>query len=258
MTYITTSGYSASGSCTAHIAINRNRVKEYSGQTVYLKDGSNFEIELYNSKQVSVLAKIYLNGKLISNKGIVLRPGERVFLERYIEQNKKFLFSTYEVDDTSENKKSIQKNGEVKVEFYDEQSISTHSSGSAFWINPNYITPMYFSNTGGLGNIGTTTATYNTTTFTSSTSDMLFENNVSKAKSIETGRVETGGVSNQSMSEVNGNYNTFASSWSTIKILPESTKPVEVSQIRNYCSSCGTRVKKSSWKFCPTCGSKFD
>jgi len=33
--------------CTAHITRNRNRSKIY-GDSVYLKDGENFEIELFN------------------------------------------------------------------------------------------------------------------------------------------------------------------------------------------------------------------
>jgi len=259
MTYIST-GYSASGICAAHIAISRNRVKEYSGNTVYLKDGSNFEIELHNSKQVSVLAKIYINGQLISNRGIVLRPGERVFLERYIDQNKKFLFSTYEVEDTKESKNAIQKNGEVKVEFYDE--YVPHQTNT--WITSTSTGYLYNPSTFTLGNSGTfnignatysSSATRSAPSFACFTSDMLSEDS---SKSIETGRVEAGGSSNQGLNEVNGNYNSFASSWTTIKILPGSTKPVEVSQIRNYCSSCGTRIRKPSWAFCPTCGTKFE
>jgi rRNA maturation endonuclease Nob1 len=43
-----------------------------------------------------------------------------------------------------------------------------------------------------------------------------------------------------------------------MKIMAESNKPIEVSDIRNYCSDCGTRMKKQTWKFCPNCGSKID
>jgi hypothetical protein len=254
MTYFTTSsGSSASGLCTAHLTINRNRVKEYSAQTVYLKDGSTFEIELHNSKQISVLAKIYFNGQPISDKGIVLRPGERIYLERYIDQNKKFLFSTYEVDNTSENKKSIEKNGEVKVEFYHEQTPSSLNIGSfQIYNSPYYVQPWCYGNLVGTGTANTSFYNANSN-FTSSISNMQ-----PISGSIETGRVETGESSNQRLDLTNGIYNTLASSWTIIKILPESAKPIEVSQIRNYCSSCGTRIKKSSWSFCPTCGSKFE
>ena len=61
---------------------------------VFLTDGDEFEIELFNPTQNKVLAKIELNGKSIGS-GIILRPGERVFLERYLDEAKKFLFETY-------------------------------------------------------------------------------------------------------------------------------------------------------------------
>jgi hypothetical protein len=59
--------------------------------TVYLNNGDEFEIELFNPTISKVMAKIDLNGISIG-PGVVLRPGERVFLERYINEAKKFLF----------------------------------------------------------------------------------------------------------------------------------------------------------------------
>ena len=77
------------------------------------------------------------------------------------------------------------------------------------------------------------------------------------AGSLETGRTEMGAASGQSFSQDNGSYNSYTSNETTIQILPESLKPVEVSEIRNYCSGCGTRIKKTSWKFCPSCGTEI-
>ena len=82
--------------CTAHITKNRNRSKIYEN-SVYLKDGENFEIELFNPTTSRVLAKITINGNSISNSGIVLKPGERVYLERFIDSNNKFVFETYQI-----------------------------------------------------------------------------------------------------------------------------------------------------------------
>jgi hypothetical protein len=49
----------------AWIAIKRNRQKIYNGQgkfsQVYLKDGQEFQIELYNPTQTRYLAKIKIN-----------------------------------------------------------------------------------------------------------------------------------------------------------------------------------------------------
>ena len=68
----------------------RRNVKE--GKFVYLQNGQEFEIELYNPTSEVVMAKIEMNGKSISSSGIVLRPGERVFLERFLDNSNKFKF----------------------------------------------------------------------------------------------------------------------------------------------------------------------
>ena len=80
----------------AYVTKGRQRVKQFSGHgngSVYLRNGDEFELELFNPTTSKVLAKISLNGKSLGS-GIVLRPGERVFLERYFDEAKKFLFET--------------------------------------------------------------------------------------------------------------------------------------------------------------------
>jgi len=54
-----------------------------------LNDGDEFEIELFNPKTNPVLAKISINGKRISERGIILNPGQRVFLERFLDSPEK-------------------------------------------------------------------------------------------------------------------------------------------------------------------------
>lgn len=251
--------------CTAHISVNKNRVKVYEN-SVFLKDGQNFEIELYNPKQNSVLAKISINGRSISASGFVLKPGQRVFIERFIDEAKKFVFSTYEVSNTSQNRKAIENNGSVEVEFYDEYvpfSITT----SGYWYNSN-PTYVYTSSPSALNignNFGGTTVTSNAM-FSSNTASFSTANcstvNSSVAgslatKSIETGRVEKGEASKQTFENFYGTFNSFPSSTQSIKILPASQKPVESMEVRNYCTNCGTRAKSSGWKFCPKCGNKL-
>ena len=74
------------------ITKSKQRLKQHT-DTVYLNNGDEFEIELFNPTQNKVLSKIEINGVSIGN-GIILRPGERVFLERYLDEAKKFLFET--------------------------------------------------------------------------------------------------------------------------------------------------------------------
>lgn len=106
------------------IAVNKSICKEYStssnSRTVYLESGQEFQIQLFNPHRYVIGAKIFINGERIPNI-LVLNPGERIWLERFLDTAKKFKFSTYEVDGTdSDVKEAIRFNGLVKVEFYKE------------------------------------------------------------------------------------------------------------------------------------------
>jgi hypothetical protein len=230
--------------CTANITSSRNRLKIY-GNNVYLKDKQIFEIELFNPTQGKVLAKIEINGKSISNSGIILKPGERVYLERFIDSNNKLLFETYKVEDSEEVAKATEKNGLVEIFFYPEQ----YPLSTSTWITtyPTYTTDIPWD---GIA------VNYTNSAPISGTINCTSTNTVSK--STETGRVEMGESSSQGFTSVNGSFSFFYSNSVSIKILPESYKPLESKDVRrNYCSGCGTRVKKQSWKFCPSCGEKF-
>ena len=107
---------------TANIAVNKSRLKVYKNTgdmpTYYLQKGQEFQIELFNPTTDVILAKIILNGNPISQGGLVLNPGQRVFLDRYLDVAKKFLFDTYEVSNTEEVKKAIEKSRELLCFFY--------------------------------------------------------------------------------------------------------------------------------------------
>jgi hypothetical protein len=271
------------GKPTAHITKKKSRLKVYNGHIVFLNDKDNFEFEIHNPKQKSVLCKIKLNGEYISTSGVVLRPGQRVFLERFLDSNNKFEFSTYKVKDTSENRSAIDLNGDVLVEFYDEQEISNnflisnrinYGSGIVYGSRTNDYTPQFgttISTTGGVG-YGTTTSTYNTSnaTYTSSVTPNTFRSKFDvsntllsttkpskkKGKSIETGRVEKGEQSNQTFTNSYEQFNYHTSHTIKFKIQPTSTKNINVEEIRQYCTECGVKVKKN-FKFCPSCGNKL-
>ena len=275
----------------AWIAVYSNRQKIYgkNGDLVYLDDEQEFQIELYNPTQEKYLAKIYLNDKLISNTGLVLKPGQRYFLDRYLDEKKKFLFSVYSVDSSEEVKEAIKNNGKVRVEFFQEMPILNNFtlgvySGTTITYpsNPTYV-PTWNGNTIWAGTtsptyVGTCT-TYDsgnsifTTTnlsgdinFSSSTltsGSCAYYNSpvagsIDNMKSLETGMVEKGSESEQNFGNDNGTYSIYKSYSSEYQILPRSTKPVEVTEIRSYCPGCGTRNKKKTWKFCPNCGESLD
>jgi hypothetical protein len=267
------------GKPTAHITKKKSRLKVYNGHIVFLNDKDNFEFEIHNPKQKSVLCKIKLNGEYISTSGVVLRPGQRVFLERFLDSNNKFEFSTYKVKDTSQNRSAIDLNGDILIEFYDEQEPITNNfmylgnrtiyggQNSGDYI-PRYGTTI--SSTGSAG-YGTTTFTTSNSTFTSSVSSDTFRSKFDtsktllsgkpnslkkKSKSIETGRVEKGEQSNQNFTNSYEQFNYYTSHTIELKIQPTSTKNINVEEIRQYCTECGIKMK-SNYKFCPSCGNKI-
>ena len=270
---------------TAHVTKRKSRLKVYGGVNVYMNDGESFEIELHNPKTKMILAKIKLNGKYISNGGIVIKPGQRVFLERFLDSNNKFVFSTYEVKETRPNKDAIAFNGNVEIEFYDEQEVrnlfhlnnrTIYGSGIVYGSRSNDYIPQFgttISTTGGVTYGTTSLSTFNSSnaTYTSSVSSDTFRSKFDtsktllsgkpnslkkKSNSIETGRIEKGESSDQTFETVSEEFNPYISHKVVYKILPTGSKNTEISEITNYCSECGTKMKKN-YKFCPSCGNKL-
>lgn len=261
----------------AYIAKNKQRIKQFN-DTVYLKNGDEFQLELFNPTETKVLARIELNGKSIGS-GIILRPGERVFLERYISEAKKFLFETYKVNgNNKEVQKAIESNGDVVVTFFKERIenvlpityidnilINRYDSGK-------YTQPITWTTSTALlnndksltSNIGLTsfsnTAPVSNYASTDSLNLDMQKKTLSKSvrsKSIETGRVEKGSYSNQKLVSDSTKFE-YTYSWkSEWKILPESRKEVTINDLTQYCSNCGRRRRGDKEKFCPSCGVKF-
>ncbi len=269
----------------AHIAINKSRLKIYNKNsdtpTYYLQKGQEFQLELFNPTVKTILAKIFLNGNAISQGGLVLRPGERVFLDRYIDVAKKFLFDTYEVSNTSEVKQAIEDNGDFKVEFYREYtpnyfgttlgsyynfgdylsnigSISTNSN-----INGYYGGNITLTTTSSNGNLNlTTNDTYLSNSIPTSlnyTSTPEGPNirQVKSKKTIETGRVEQGSESDQKLQTVNKDWEYYPFHTVEYKMLPLSQKinTTDDVKIKRYCTNCGSKLGPTH-KFCSNCGSK--
>jgi hypothetical protein len=248
----------------AWIAIQKNRQKIYgtSGKSeVYLSDGQEFQIELFNPTQTRFLVKFKFNGLLTSERGLILNPGQRYFLDRFIDENSKLTFSTYEVENSRKAKKAIEKNGLLEIQFYAE-SVPFSGSGLIWSRNSSYNTFNGIANSGTTVNYSNHTLTSENlvgtlvNTFSSYCAD-LNTSVQNKDASLETGRVERGERSNQTFENGYGNFNSWTSCSTVIQILPKSRKPAEVHEIRNYCVGCGIRIKKQSWKFCPNCGTKF-
>ena len=245
---------------------------------VYLSDKEEFQIELFNPLQDCVLADIKLNGNSISKSGLVLNPGQRFYLDCFIDDKKKFIFDTYEVDNTDETQQAIAKNGLLEVFFYKESVVTLQNWSDRFnrilttrtypyWVYPTYPywgntitigapycgtgTTNTFTNTnltGGsidLSNLNTTTsnAYYSSNTMAINSS---YTNNVSltsaiggSAKSIETGRIGKGDNSKQKFESVDMDFDKYYIASTILQILPESRRPIETKEIK-FNSNTGT------------------
>ena len=270
---------------TAAIAINKGLLRTYNKKsdtpTYYLKKGQEFQIELFNATQDYILAKITLNNKLISQGGLVLRPGERVFLDRFLDVEKKFLFDTYEVSGGNEVQQAIRNNGDVKVEFYKEKEkpfyVTNTNTGRWYGNDIIYGDGTYTTSSFTSNSIGATTTndlSFSTTSTTSGEVTLDWMDNTLlrssspkpeksrvrkslKSKSIETGRVEKGSKSNQKFKTVDKEFDYFPFHTVSYKLLPQSQQNIETKELRNiHCTSCGVKGK-STHKFCSGCGQKL-
>jgi hypothetical protein len=245
-----------------HLSVGRARRRLVSG-TYHLKDGEEFELEIFNPLTEKIGCEISLNGKPISSSKLVLNPGQRVYLERGLDDNLKFKFSTYEVEDSPEAKAAISNNGLVSVRFFKEQSYFRWSTIT--WaqapISPT-AQPYTFSNTCDFNmnaNIGMRSDPVDPPISSmfccSSQIDSLDLTLDRSDATIETGRVEKGSVSSQHIGSTIAEFCPFSFHMASFKILPLSQ--VEASQIRQYCPECRCRIRKSSWKWCPQCGEEL-
>jgi hypothetical protein len=223
---------------------------------VYLNDKDEFEIELYNPMQDCVLADIKLNGKSISSSGLILKPGQRFYLDCFIDDRKKFIFNTYEVEDSDESLEAIQKNGLLEVFFYKESVVTLNNWKSNFdriiverWYPYGYVGyPGIYYSTSGLNsyststgyNISSTNTGYNISgTLTNCSSNTvslnnnLFSSNLNckNINNVETGRIEKGSESSQKFVEVDMDFEKNYISSTILQILPESRKPIDTKDL---------------------------
>lgn len=271
----------------AKIAVNKSLLKEYSNsecsRVVYMKNNSEFQIQIFNPYDYTIGADISINGKQMSNR-IIIKPGQRIWLERYLDEARKFLFSTYEVENSYEAKQAIRNNGLIKVSFYKEKSyqepIHIYTSEPNTWYN--YKNYKLYSNenndytainaidntavnfcaetTRGLSNSSVTSAATSTTytsTLGMSDAQPARAKNINanvRSKSIETGRIEKGSHSNQEFENVFLDFEYCSFRTETIQILPESQKPYTDKDLKKvYCVNCGRKLN-TKYKFCPYCG----
>ena len=216
----------------AKLAINKSLLKEYSNseysRIVYMKDNSEFQIQIFNPYSYNLGVEITINSTRLSNM-LVIRPGERIWLERYLDENRKFLFNTYEVENSQDAKRAIAKNGNVELYFYKEKQPNIY-----FTDNRTYFHDYPWNKTD--WNYYTTTCTFNASDSIQATAaNTVLTSNLDNATcafanysvdtnftapNIETGRIEKGSHSNQDLMNVNIEFESFFFRTEKIKILP--------------------------------------
>lgn len=249
----------------AHVSLNKNRLKHYERvdvchnsfkNAVFLSDGDEFEIELDNPTQDTYLARVELNGNRISTSGIVLRPGQHIFLERYLEEKKRLSFDTYNVPKRNSN--AVENNGLIEVKFFKEQETPSYGKTIIKTDWDFYDSPVSYEFDSGTDwhTVKGSSSDYGATSFTASTSSNLSTSGGEpESDEIKTGRVEKGSRSSQDFVQVQGNFKAFKRTSDKIKILPKSSKPATKQDIRVYCPNCGKKLK-DSWNFCTKCGTE--
>ena len=258
----------------AKIAVNKSLLKEYSNSSneriVYMHDGTEFQIQIFNLYSYTIGVSFKFNSNSESSQLLVLRPGERVWLDRYLNNESRLLFSTYEVGNSEEVKNAIKDNGNLQIRFYKEKennywnnrvytnqpiinTLSASSSSINLYNNTNTALNINGNITG-----ATSTANY---VATSSITDAYAKSMPTSApirsnKSIETGRIEEGSHSNQRFNNVYKDFELWPFKIEYIKILPFSQKQVNTNDIsKRYCHNCGRKLNQK-YKFCPFCGTK--
>jgi len=251
------------------VAVNKSLLKEHSkngsSRVVYMDDQTEFQIQLFNPHKFLIGIQLSLDGNYESSL-VCLKPGQRIWLERRLDDNHRLKFSTYEVDgDSKAVQKAIEQNGKIKIEAYKQASRRPIH----FW-NPSQYS--YYNNSIGLHDPGLVYSSvsnltdYCATTMTGavegtqqlfSTTTASFQRDAAH-NTIETGRIERGNVSRQEFTLCDYDFESFAFTTEEVQILPSSMKPTTQRDIsKMYCPFCGRKIK-TSYKYCPFCGKKID
>lgn len=269
----------------AKVAVDKKLCKEYRDASkgdnnfiVYLNDGDEFQIQLFNPTNRVIGAKIKFKDEHRSSQDslVVLKPGERVWLERFLDCHDKFIFNTYEVSNSSQVMEAIKDNGDLTIEFfYESENRSrgiTVSQPTILFSQPlceqtyycgDVVPAITSSACDSISSLGfSSTSTYcSASTATAATAKGISGSPrklSKKAESVETGRVEHGSYSDQSFKNVYYDFEYWPFYTKVVKLLPTSRKQYSDSDLKKvYCTNCGKKLSPK-FRFCPACGTKVN
>lgn len=272
-----------------HIAVKNNRMKTYDHEgekRIYLDDETEFQLEFYNDSSYYAKAVIEING-VVQNSALVLRPYQRFYLDRFMNEQKRLKFNTFMTgnDDIEKLKEIIEKNGRIKVEFYKQYVPQPIVSWTTITEEED-IQPYYpyhpWSTTGGQQYGGTLTSgqintcnnlsrgsslgmseDYSAKTLNKSKKNKISPDSVNafnsqrveEPKEIETGRVEAGSKSDQDFVQSYETFEILPTLTFEYHIVPVSQKPVQqVIRMKTTKKSKDVIVTDGIRTYCPDCG----
>ena len=280
-----------------HLCVKNSRVKKY-GDSYFLQNGTEFQLEFFNPTQDNICAQIEINGKS-ETSGLVLRPGQRYHIDRFLDNDHKMIFETYEVGaNDAEVKSAIAKNGQVKVSFYKQKktvvpslpkirrsssiNYSDHNlhniSGNLYkgnytgnqtvrgYTGPDLSTnAAYFSSEVNTRDYSPSFSTHTTDTFARNLTDTstFFDQNTlfDKAKTEVEELIETGRVEMGEKSNQVFETVDYKFEYYAFSVTSFTIKPMSAKpEDTEVAMYCCTcgRKARKDEKFCPKCGNNLD
>jgi hypothetical protein len=203
---------------TASILVNSEKQRMYFGDTVFLNNNTEFEIEFFNKNSRTVCPSITINGEKLKRSPVVYN-GQKYVLKDYIDVNRKFLFKIYEVESNNiKVSEAIKNNGIIEIKyFYEKKSNEMFACNLDTFGNDDY-----------------------------SARERKLENGY-----IETGKIMKGSISSTKYNSIEIDLDSSFFETQLIKLLPVSRKP-----LFQDCSNCNESEKIDA-NYCSNCGHKF-
>jgi hypothetical protein len=223
----------------ASILVKGVKQRFYFTDTVFLPNDTEFEIEFFNKSQRTVCPAISINGEKLASSPVVYN-GQKFILKDFIDDNRKLLFTVYEVDSNDEDvRKAIQDNGIISIKYYYEKLIKRIVPEL-----PINEQSKEFDGKISYQSVDLTDDIRLKPTFSENLSDDL-------PLAIETGKIMKGSHSNVTYKtiKIDLDYNDFETQ--VIKLKPISTKPKFIN-----CPKC-RNTSKIDANYCEVCGHQY-
>ena len=248
------------------VAVQKNLVKQYVQKDqhnrdqvrCFLKNNTQFEIYLKNHRKVPVIVKLEINGKN-QGQGLLLQGLEALFLDKFLTNNKKLIFKTYDSFNMSQEVQEIIKQktniGKISINVYSIRSVYDSS------INTGNLDYNYYQNCFTTGSrlfygSGSCDMVYNP--------DKMIITPSLKPSTPKGGAIEGGKLSDQQydvecdweISSLLESYDLHIYDLSSRVVNEQNEQVDEINKVAVYCSACGRR-QRANEKFCPADGTKY-